>query len=359
MEPFPTSVITAAAGFLGGVVLGLAARIARFCTLAAIEDALFGHDLRRLRMWALALAVAIVGVTALSEAGVVDFSQTLYHRLNLNPAAWVVGGTMFGVGMAFCGTCGYGTLARVGGGDLRALFGFLVIGIAAYMAIAGPTAQLRSWLFDPIAIGGAYAPRTFTAMLGEGAGARIAVPFGISLMLVIWSLGDKVFRRSRTHIFWGILVGLAIVSGWLATGWLGRDPFDPQPLVSHTFSVPLGQTLIYIMTMSSASLNFGIGGTLGVIFGAFIGAHIKREFRWEGAEDEREMRRHLVGAFLMGTGGVWAGGCTIGQGLSAASVLAISAPVVMLSVCCGVWLGLMYLMEGTLMGGLRGLFRRY
>lgn len=358
MDNWPTSVVVALAGGIGGIILGLAARLARFCTLAAIEDAMFGTDLRRLRMWALALAVAILSVTILSEAGLVDFSASLYHRLSLNPVAWALGGLMFGVGMAFCGTCGYGTLARVGGGDLRAMFGFLVLGISAYMAIAGPTAQLRLYLLSPLAIASDDTPHTFVDLIGPDTAARLIFPLLGATLLLMWSLADKNFRQSSHFVFWGAMVGIAITSGWVATGWFIADPFDPQPLVSHSYSVPLGQTLIYFMTMSSATLNFGIGGTIGVVVGAFVGALIKNEFRWEGAEDAREMRRHLVGAFLMGTGGVYAGGCTIGQGLSAASLLALSAPVVLLSIWCGVWLGLNYLMDGSILGGLRALIRR-
>ncbi|MGI9425704.1 MAG: YeeE/YedE family protein, partial [Hyphomicrobiaceae bacterium] len=254
--------------------------------------------------------------------------------------------------------CGYGTLARIGGGDLRALFGFLVLGIAAYMAIAGPTAQLRLYVLSPLAFGSSSAPNTFLQVAAIGPLTSILLPLAIAVGLGAWSLNHSTFRKSTRHVFWGSAVGIAILSGWLATGWLGADPFEPQPVVSHTFSVPLGQTLIFFMTMSSATVSFGIGGTLGVILGAFVGALIKKEFRWEGADDAREMRRHLVGAFLMGTGGVYAGGCTIGQGLSAASVLAISAPVVLASIWCGVWLGLNYMMEGSVVGGFRALMNR-
>ncbi len=358
MIDWPTSSIVALAGFAGGVVLGLAARLGRFCTLSAIEDALYGDDLRRLRMWALALGVAIALVAVLKYAGAVAFDTSLYHRLDPNPLAWVVGGLLFGVGMAFCGSCGYGTLVRVGGGDLRALFGFLVIGIAAYMAIAGPTAEFRQAAIAPFALSRLDHPPMITDWIGQSGWAEMALSAGVASLILIWSLSCATFRRSLRHVFWGVMVGLAVVSGWLATGWLGADPFEPQLVMSHTFSVPLGRTLIYVMTMSSSTLTFGIGATFGVIAGAFIGALLRREFRWEGADDAREMRRHLIGAFLMGTGGVYAGGCTIGQGLSAASLLAVSAPVVMLSIWCGVWLGLNYLMEGSIIGGLRQLFSR-
>jgi uncharacterized protein len=356
MEDWPTSVLAATAGGLGGIVLGLAARLGRFCTLTAIEDALFGNDLRRLRMWGMAVAIACVGV--LSASGQVDFSKSLYNTLPLNPAAWIVGGLMFGFGMALCGTCGYGTLARAGGGDLRALFGFLIMGISAYMAIAGPTAHLRVLALAPFAIQDGVSFRTLGGLLGDGQSTQLAISFVVAASLVVWCLGSSAFRRSPRSVFWGVMAGLAVVSGWIATAQLGSDPFDPISLSSHTFSVPLGQTIIYVMTMSSSTLTFGIGGTIGVALGAFIGALIMREFRWEGADDAREMRRHIVGAFLMGTGGVYAGGCTIGQGISAASVLAISAPVVMLSIWCGAWLGLSYLMEGSAWASLRSWLHR-
>ena len=359
MADWTTSAVVAAAGAAGGFVLGLAARFGKFCTLAAIEDALFGGDLRRLRMWALAMAVAILGVAGLAYTGAVDFSFSLYHRLQLNPIAWIIGGVMFGLGMALCGTCGYGTLARIGGGDLRALFGFLVIGIAAYMAIAGPTALFRAEVLDALALNAEPdAPRTLVDWLGAGSDLALAVSVAIAVALTAWSLSNRGFRQSVRNVFWAVAVGAVIVSGWCATGILGADPFEPQPLASHTYSAPLGQTLIYFMTMSSATITFGIGATLGVICGAFVGALMRREFRWEGADDAREMRRHLVGAFLMGTGGVYAGGCTIGQGLSAASVLAISTPIVLASIWVGVWLGLSYLMEGTIWSALKALAGR-
>lgn len=358
MEAWPTSLLIALAGCAGGVVLGLSARLGRFCTLSAIEDALFAGDFRRLRIWALAIAVAIAGVALLRAFALIDFSSSLYHTLPVNPLAWIVGGLMFGFGMALCGTCGYGMLARVGGGDLRALFGFLVMGIAAYMAIAGPTAHLRNLIIAPFAFADEVVSPTFDAVSGATGMAQTRLALLVAACIGLWALHPTSFRQSHRNVLWGAMAGLAIVSGWIATAHYGADPFDPKPLASHTFSVPLGQTIIYLMTMSSATLTFGIGGTFGVVIGAYIGALLRNEFYWEGADDAREMRRHLVGAFLMGTGGVYAGGCTIGQGISAASVLALSAPVVLVSIWCGAWIGLSYLMEGTIFGNWRSPIKR-
>lgn len=356
MESWPASTIVAVAGAVGGIVLGLAARLGRFCTLAAIEDAMYGGDTRRIRMWALAAAIAILGVGISAQFGAIDLGKTLYYRLPLNPLAWVLGGVLFGVGMAFCGTCAYGTLARIGGGDLRALFVFLILGISAYMAVAGPTAELRLSLLRPLDINAKDLPRAVPQLTPTL--SPLTWPLVFAGLIAAWCFANAAFRKARRHIIWSVATGVAILAGWLSTSILGADPFDPQPVVSHTYSVPLGQTVLFAMTMSSTSLTFGIGATLGVVFGAFLGALIRREFRWEAADDAREMRRHLVGAFLMGTGGVFAGGCTIGQGLSAVSVLALSAPLVLISIWFGVWLGLTYLMEGSFIGAVRSFTRR-
>ena len=153
----------------------------------------------------------------------------------------------------------------------------------------------------------------------------------------------------------GVLVGLVITWGWFATGNLANDPFDPYPLESFTFSAPLGETIIYFMTMTGSSLNFGIGAVLGVIAGAAVTSVAQSYFRWEACDDAREMRRQILGGFLMGVGGVTALGCTIGQGVTAASLLAFSAPIALISIFVGVWIGLHTLIEGSIKGPFRAL----
>ena len=144
---FGDHIIMALAGLGGGLVLGIAARRGRFCTLGAIEDALYAGDFRRLRMWALALAVSIAGVFGLGAIGQVDIGASIYATQAWDPVASIVGGLLFGYGMAMAGNCGYGALARLGGGDLRSLVIVMVIGISAFAAISGPLAAVRVALF--------------------------------------------------------------------------------------------------------------------------------------------------------------------------------------------------------------------
>ncbi len=353
-----TGLLVAMIGFSGGIGLGLAARIGRFCTLGAIEDAIFSGDLKRLRSWALAMAVAITGTWALDAGGFIQIENSFYLASTINLPSLVAGGLMFGVGMALVGTCGYGALARVGGGDLKSLVIVLVIGVSAYMASGGLTAFARvSWL-EPLAFS-LPAQQSLPALAQDLTGlsfARIA-PLAVAAMLAIWCFKDPDFRNAPRPVIAGAGVGLMIVLGWFATGTVGNDPFDQQRLVSYTFVRPLGDTLVYLMTFTGASINFGIGATLGVIAGSAIGSLAKGEFRWEACDDARELKRQIFGGFLMGTGGLLALGCTVGQGLSAVSVLALSAPVVLASIFAGAWLGLMYLVEGTVGDALRNLTR--
>lgn len=341
------------AGFAGGIVLGLAARIGRFCTLAAMEDMLFADETRRWRMWCLAMAVAIIGVALVQMAGLVDFETSIYVTQPVNLIAAILGGLAFGIGMALVGTCGYGTLARIGGGDLRAFTVFLVFAVSAAMAMGGPTADLRAWLIDPLALPpDVLEARTLTGAVANAFAlpkSEVAGPLAIIVagLIIWWCYSDQGFRSNPSAQFWGAVVGLTIVYGWLATGYFAADEFNPRPAGSFTFSAPLGDTLIYLMTTTAGAPTFGVGATAGVVTGAAIGAFKKREFRWDASDDAIELRRHIIGAFLMGTGSVFALGCTIGQGLTGVSVLALTAPLVLASMWAGAFLGLTYLFEGS------------
>jgi len=352
--------IIAIAGFAGGVVLGLAARLGRFCTLAAIEDALFANNRLRWRMWVLAMVVAAIAVQIMTTLGAVDVSSSIYVRNPFNPVAAIVGGVMFGIGMALVGTCGFGTLVRLGGGDLRSFLVFLVIAIAAYMAAAGPTARLRDWLFERFdlpreVVSDNRLDHWLAAITGVAPHAIAATVFGLA---IAWLLRDGDFRGRLTRFAWGALVGLVIAYGWLTTGRLLQDPFNPVPVESYTFVFPLGQTLMFAMTSTGSVLTFGIGATLGVIVGAWAGALWRREFRWEASDDAREARRQIAGAFLMGTGGMYAMGCTVGQGLTGMSLLAMSSMLTLLGIWIGALAGLSVLMDGSLWGAIQGLWGR-
>ena len=331
-------------GLIGGIALGLAARIGRFCTLGAIEDILYSSDDRRMRMWGLAIGTAIIGTQLAMASGLVDGTQTAYLDRVWNPLATVIGGLMFGYGMALSGNCGYGALARLGGGDLRSFMIVIVMGLAAYVVMSGPLAHARVWLF-PVE-GQATMPQGF-GQLASGWGISPAITgFVFGGALIVIALTSRDMRRSRGHVFWGIVVGLAVFSGWVGTSWIAQTGFGNEPIQTHTFAAPIGDTIFYAMTASGTSLSFSVGSVLGVLIGACLGSYSKGHFRWEACEDPRELRRQILGAALMGVGAVLAVGCSIGQGISAFSTLAYSAPVAFIAIFSGAAFGLRQLISG-------------
>lgn len=337
--------VAAAVGLFGGVLLGLAARLGRFCTLGAIEDYLYGNNDKRLRMWILAIGTAVIGSFGLMAFGLFDPAKSFYLSQQWSPLASIIGGGLFGYGMAMAGNCGYGALARLGGGDLRSFVIVLVMGISAYVTLSGPLAWIRVEVFPPTPP--AAIPSGIAHTLGAATGISVAfIGLVIGALLVVFALSARTLRQDRSAIFWGTAVGIAVVSAWGGMQYINAHGFDDLPLVSHTFSAPVGETILYGMTASGQSLSFGIGSVAGVWIGAFLGSLIKGHFRWEACEDPRELRRQIIGAGLMGVGAVLAIGCSIGQGLTAFSLLAFSAPVTLAAIFAGAALGLHQLIVG-------------
>jgi len=351
------STIAFACGLAAGAVLGVAGRAGRFCTLAMLEDAFFGSNYRRLKSFALAASVALLATQALAAFGIVDLSRSIYLTASIGLGGAIIGGLMFGVGMALVGTCGFGTLVRVGGGDLRAIVVFLVLGLSALATMRGITGMLRLTLIEPLSLRlPEGSTQTLTSLLGAGGAMRAVLVVTISAALAFWALADGRLIRSPRLLASGLAVGAAIAFGWFATGWLTDDEFDPVRVSSLSFVAPLGDAILYIATFSGARLNFGIGSVAGVVAGSFAAAMLARGFRWEACDDARELKRHMSGALLMGIGGIMSMGCTIGQGLSAFSTLAVSAPITMVAIACGARLGLEFTMTGEWMPAVRRLF---
>lgn len=345
LDLLPDTSLVAIVGMLGGIVLGLAARLGQFCTLGALEDIYYGGNAERLRMWGIAIGMAILSTYGLSSLGYIDLSATLYLAVAWNPWANIFGGLLFGYGMALAGNCGYGALARLGGGDIRAFMIVMVMGLSAYITISGPMAYLRIWTFGAgmPALNTPSIPATLSEILGLSV---TAIGTTIGMIFIIISLASAPMLRSKSSVLWGAVVGLVITSGWVGTQWVASNGFEDLPVVSHSFSAPIGESLLYLMTASGNSVSFATGSVLGVLIGSLLGSLVKGHFRWEACDDPRELGRQIFGAAAMGVGSVLALGCSIGQGLSAFSVLAYSAPVTLICIMLGAAIGLRQLIQG-------------
>lgn len=340
----------ALAGLAIGGAAGFAVRHARLCSFGAVEDALMGGDSRRLRIFGLALGIAILGTQALIIGGLLDPEQTSYTPAAFPLIAILIGSVMFGIGMAMVGTCGFGSLVRLGTGDLRSLIVILILGVSAYATLRGAFASFRITVLEGIFIAmpdGARSDVASLSMHALGLDVRAAIAAIAGGALCWLALSDRRLRRTPRLLSAGIALGLLTVAGWVATSWLGDDfdhPIRPQSL---TFVATVGKAIYAGLLNAANFVDFGVGSVFGVVAGSWLAAWRAGELRWEAFDDDHEMRRHLCGAALMGIGGILAGGCTIGQGITAGSMLSLSWPFAVGGMVLGARLGIATLVDST------------
>lgn len=344
-----TIALGALIGLFVGLALGFATRRARLCTFGAIEDAIEGGDYRRLKIFGLALAIALLGTQALILSGVMTSGETMHVPMRSPLLAIALGSVMFGVGMALVGTCAFGSLIRLGSGDLRSLIVILVFGSAAFATLRGILAPVRLDIIEPISAsmpGGSPAGLIEIAEGLTGGRLRLAITLAVASILIVPILRDRRLHKVPRLLTAGVFLGLGVVLGWIATAVL-VDDFETKRIQSLTFVSPVARGIFATIMGGREWLDFGSMSAIGVILGAFVSAKAADEFRWEAFDDHYEMKRHLLGAVLMGVGGVLTGGCTIGQGLSAGSLLAVSWPLAVLGIFAGARIGIAILVEGS------------
>lgn len=347
---------------LGGLLIGTAfgAIVFRtnFCTMGSISDIVSFGDYRRFRAWILAAATALVGAQVLDAWGVVSLQRSMYLGTSFNWLGNILGGLMFGYGMVFAGGCASKNLARVGGGDLRAMVTLIVMGLVAYMAIGGILGPARAWLEQTTSVNLAAAKlgsQGLGTFLSAGTGMRqsvasLALTALIAIAAAVYCFGDKAFRTSGIHIASGVGIGLCVIAGWALTG-LAFDELADRPVapISLTYVRPTADTIEWLQRFTAARVpGFGVTTVIGAILGSFLMATAMRRFRLATFTDVADTRRTLFGAVLMGIGGVMALGCTVGQAITGVSTLALGSFLTFGAIVTGGYFG-MKRMEAILM----------
>ncbi|QWD87802.1 YeeE/YedE family protein [Polynucleobacter paludilacus] len=340
--------------------LGAVMQQTSFCTMGAIADVFLMGSWDRLRQWSLAIGVAIIGFTVMATLGVIDPLKSIYTSSKLLLASTLVGSTLFGLGMMLASGCGSKTLVRIGGGNLKSLVVFLALGLSAYMSLKGFLGVIRFNTLDTVFISLATPqdlPSIFSNLTGV---ARDELHFILGTLIggafILFALIRKSFWTFE-NVLAGIFVGLAICAVWWVSGHLGYLAEDPNTLEevflgtnsgkmeSLSFVAPYAYTLDWLMFYSDISkvLTIGVVAVIGMILGSAFMAVSNKSFRWESFRDPEDTANHLIGGVLMGFGGVTALGCTIGQGLSGVSTLALGSFIALPGFVFGAYLGLRYL----------------
>jgi hypothetical protein len=363
--------------FVISVILGVIVNKTNFCTMGAVSDMVNMGDYGRFRAWLLAIAVATVGVSLLEYMGQVNVTDTFppYRDSSLIYIENILGGILFGIGMTYASGCGNKTLIRIGGGNLKSVMVFIIIAIIAYfMTSPFPDSDktLYSVLFydwvQPLAVS-LKSNQDIGAMINSALNSdnrqtlRLIAGLLVAAGMLFYIFKAADFRSSKDNILAGVVIGLIIVTAWYTSSNIGVSTDDShyslskyyaewdmlaeseegKPAMgralspqSFTFINPIGQTYGYIKDgFDSALLTFGLMSVFGVILGSLLWSLISRSFRIEWFVDLKDFLNHVFGAILMGFGGVLALGCTIGQGITGMSTLALGSILTFISIIFG------------------------
>ena len=338
---------------------GAVAQRTRFCTMGAVADLVNIGDSTRMRQWLLAIAAAIVGTQLLAAAGQIDMRDSFHTGPQVLVASTLLGGALFGFGMVLAGGCSSRTLVRIGAGSLKSLVVFFVLGVVAYVSLRGALAVLRVSAIEPLHVtlaGRQDLPALLARATGVSlANAHLAAGMAIGGLLAAIALASREFRTVG-NVLTGLAIGGIVVGVWYVSGHLGRIEEHPRTLEvafigtysgrmeSLTYIAPIAHTLDWLMFYSDRGnlLTLGVAAVFGITAGAAAVALATGEFRWEGFRDTEDTANHIVGAALMGFGGVTALGCTVGQGLTGISTLAVGSLLAVASIVAGAVAGLKY-----------------
>jgi len=340
-----------------GLVLGWVVQRSHFCTMGAISDAVLMHDATRLRQWALALAVSMLGLGLMVQLGWLSPLETLYAAPRFPWLSYMLGGSLFGIGMVLASGCPTKNLVRLGGGNLKALVVLMVMGLSALATLRGAPAVLRTRVFDPLTAGvdtGPFAGQWLASVTGLGVtqGLWVAAVV-VSLLLLVWVLRGPDFLAPG-NLLGGLGVAAVLLAMWCLSGVLGLVPEHPETLErvhlgsasgrleGLSFTAPLAHWLDAFLYLGDGRKRLTLAMTLvpGVVLGAALAAWRHGQWRWEGFTRISDLARHLVGAVLMGMGGVMAMGCSLGQGLTGLSTLSWGSMLAVAAMVAGAWLAL-------------------
>ena len=342
-----------------GFILGFVVNKTNFCTMGAVSDWINIGDFSRFKAWMLAAAIAIIGVTISEFLAYVNINESRipYRNSVLFWPRYIIGGLMFGIGMTFASGCGNKVLIRVGGGNLKSVFVLIVAGFMAYLMTRTDFYGIffHSWM-NPISPDlaqiGIY-DQSLPSILSAITNASnlmyfkliIGLIIGLSMIFFIFKSGT--FSNKIDNVISGLVVGGVVVLAWIITGgnigqdWIETNNFLDNPLPgvgvqSFTFINPMAESLIYARSFGEHFyLTFGVVALLSVILGSFIYSILTQNFRIEWFASIQDFVRHIIGAILIGIGGVLAMGCTIGQGVSGVSTLALGSFITLLSIVIG------------------------
>lgn len=315
-------------GFILGIAFGVIAQKQQFCFSGSIKDYILTKSTRRGASVIMAMIVAIVATTLMSNHFEVDLTETNYYKSNINYVAIIIGGLMFGAGMMIADGCSNRSLIKFGQGDSKALITLIFIGIFAYGTTKG-------------FLNGALSPFVNNPTLIEWSSYIGSFQMNIFVVLAILVAILLVLTKSIKRVFTlvdGFLIGLLIAVAWYITGVIGSESMERiiNP-AGITFVYPTAQSLELFMFYQVSELSFAISVITGALIGAFSMSKVNKRYSFgcTSGQNIDRVKFNMIGGALMGVGGILSIGCTVGQGLTGLSTLAFASAVAIFSIFVG------------------------
>lgn len=329
LERWGDGAVLALAGLVIGFAFGALAQHSKFCLRAGVIEFARGSVGVKVAIWVLAFSAAVAATQAALAFGLLDVSEARQMSARGSISGAIIGGLLFGCGMVLARGCASRLLVLSATGNLRALVSGMILTVVAQASLRGVLSPVREALAGLWTIEGGASRNVLAAL---GVGARTGVVLGL-----IWlGIGIYVARRSRvrgTHAIAAAGVGLTIAAAWVITYTLSQITFEGGKITSVTFTGPSADTLMGLINSRTVPLSFDVGLVPGVFAGSMLAALLTKEFVLQGFEGGHSMLRYLAGASLMGFGGMLAGGCAVGAGVSGSSIFAITGFVTLVAMC--------------------------
>ncbi|HRJ52837.1 MAG TPA: YeeE/YedE family protein [Candidatus Thiothrix moscowensis] len=328
LEQFDTGEMSALIGLAIGLTFGIFAQQSRFCLRAACVEFWRGQTGKKFSIWLLAFAAAMIGTQYFIGTGAIDTGQIRQLNNAGSMSGAIIGGLMFGAGMVLAGGCASRLLVLSATGNMRTMVAGLVVTIVAQASLRGGLSPVREeisswWLVDG-------SSRSFAQWLPPYGGLML----GVGLLVVALWLAKR-HEVSKWWSFAAVITGLSVAMGWALTSWQASNSFDLVAVKSVSFTGPSADTLMGLINQPHLPLSFDVGLIPGVFLGALLAALLTREFKWQKFTNDSGFTRFFIGAALMGFGGMLAGGCAVGAGVTGGAVLLITAWVALFSM----WIG--------------------
>ncbi len=317
-------------GLVTGVIFGVAAQRSQFCLRAATVEFARGRLGPRVSIWLLTFSTALVWVQAAEMLGFMRASEARMMAVTGSWSGAILGGLIFGIGMVLARGCSGRLLVLAATGNLRSLVSGLIFAVVAQMSLSGWLSPLRDRIAAIWVTPNGRNIDIITALhLPEGTG--LVLGLALAALAILLSARNKL---ETSKLIFASGVGFAVAVGWGLTFALSQVAFEPVQLESITFTGPSANTLMFVLDRNGV-LEFDVGLVPGVFLGAFVTSMIRKEFSFQGFQDADNMKRAMTGAALMGFGGMLAGGCAIGAGVTGGSIFVGTAWVALTAM----WIG--------------------